>query len=675
MTNQFQIVITAKDQASAVVAKVGSALGQIRRPIAGIGSAVAQLGDATRLSALGHGVANVGGMAREAAGGLGLLGGSVGAIAGVGSVAGVAALVNQWGQVGVATANAAGGIGIAAGRLRTLGSAAGLAGLEAGAMTGSLHALGATLQDAAYGRAPEAAAMLNILNIRMSRTASGAVDAERAMGDLADAISRQSNPQTQARIAQMFGVEQLLPMLRRGREGWNAYLADVQKYAEVSQDTQAKSEELGQSLNRLKAAAQGVGATIEASYADRFGGIIDKTADWAAANKPLAGGLAEVGVALGVVAGVARFHPVLGLIAGIVQGAALIYEHWNGIGDFVRGELDKISKADPLRFGVREQTTEEKKQREDSGWPSWLPHFSLKSATPEEKPAIAAPQASPPEKSWWRSLFVTPANAAVPPAAAPSAPAVAAPQSTAAALPTAVPPVTVGADTKAITLDPTAVEALTRVAIAEAGNQGAVGLEGVVRTVLNRSAHPAWGGSIPDVVNQRGQFEPVMRAGGDWRNLPSGSTAQRATVQGILDGIASGRRTDPTGGATYFLNRDISERRGTDFGRGRDDLRSAEIGDHSFYKPGVFGEKPTPVPNYSVLLSDLAKAQAEQARAATANPAQPGQQGQQQGQPIQVDVRFSGAVPPGTTASVQGQPDSVFAPTRVNYSTPDFARP
>ncbi|RJF85052.1 cell wall hydrolase [Azospirillum cavernae] len=322
---------------------------------------------------------------------------------------------------------------------------------------------------------------------------------------------------------------------------------------------------------------------------------------------------------------------MLGLIAGIVQGAALIYEHWNGIGDFVRGELDKISKAEPFRFGVREQTTEEKKQREDSGWPSWLPHFSLKSATPEEKPAIAAPPGQPPEKSWWRSLFVTPANAAVPPAAAPSAPAVAAPQSTAAALPTAVPPVTVGADAKAITLDPTAVEALTRVAIAEAGNQGAVGLEGVVRTVLNRSAHPAWGGSIPDLVNQRGQFEPVMRAGGDWRNLPSGSGAQRATVQGILDGIASGRRTDPTGGATYFLNRDISERRGTDFGRGRDDLRSAEIGDHSFYKPGVFGEKPTPVPNYSVLLSDLAKAQAEQARAATANPGQPGQQGRNRG--------------------------------------------
>ncbi|RJF81651.1 cell wall hydrolase [Azospirillum cavernae] len=365
---------------------------------------------------------------------------------------------------------------------------------------------------------------------------------------------------------------------------------------------------------------------------------------------------------------------MLGLIAGIVQGAALIYEHWNGIGDFVRGELDKISKADPFRFGVREND----RRKEAAGrfrLAELAAAFQPEISHAGGKPAIAAPQASPPEKSWWRSLFVTPANAAVPPAAAPSAPAVAAPQSTAAALPTAVPPVTVGADTKAITLDPTAVEALTRVAIAEAGNQGAVGLEGVVRTVLNRSAHPAWGGSIPDVVNQRGQFEPVMRAGGDWRNLPSGSSAQRATVQGILDGIASGRRTDPTGGATYFLNRDISERRGTDFGRGRDDLRSAEIGDHSFYKPGVFGEKPTPVPNYSVLLSDLAKAQAEQARAATANPGQPGQQGPQQGQPIQVDVRFSGAVPPGTTASVQGQPDSIFAPTRVNYSTPDFARP
>ncbi|MFP5515949.1 MAG: cell wall hydrolase, partial [Alphaproteobacteria bacterium] len=112
--------------------------------------------------------------------------------------------------------------------------------------------------------------------------------------------------------------------------------------------------------------------------------------------------------------------------------------------------------------------------------------------------------------------------------------------------------------------------------------------------------HPGWGGSVDSVVNQKNQFEPVGRAGGDWRNLSPGSDAQRAAVGQIIDEIAAGERPDPTGGATYFLNRKISAERGTDFGAGKDQFMSATIGDHTFYRPGLFGEKATPVPSFTV---------------------------------------------------------------------------
>ncbi|MCG5241400.1 cell wall hydrolase [Azospirillum doebereinerae] len=143
-------------------------------------------------------------------------------------------------------------------------------------------------------------------------------------------------------------------------------------------------------------------------------------------------------------------------------------------------------------------------------------------------------------------------------------------------------------------------EALTRIALAEAGNQGADGQTGVVYTVLNRTRHPGWGGSVSDVVNAKSQFEPVGRAGGDWRNLPAGTSQQRAEVGRLIDEISGGMRPDPTGGATYFLNRKISAGRGTDFGAGKEQFKAAEIGDHTFYRPGVFGETPTPVPSYGV---------------------------------------------------------------------------
>jgi hypothetical protein len=97
-------------------------------------------------------------------------------------------------------------------------------------------------------------------------------------------------------------------------------------------------------------------------------------------------------------------------------------------------------------------------------------------------------------------------------------------------------------------------EALGRLAYAEAGDQGEEGLAAVVYAVLNRLASGRFGSDVTAVIEAPGQFEPLDRASGHWRNLPSLSARQRATIETILGLIQQGRLPDPTHGATFFQN-------------------------------------------------------------------------------------------------------------------------
>ncbi len=136
---------------------------------------------------------------------------------------------------------------------------------------------------------------------------------------------------------------------------------------------------------------------------------------------------------------------------------------------------------------------------------------------------------------------------------------------------------------------PDAREAITRVAFAEAGNQGDSGLAAVVYTILNRVQDGRWGATVEAVVNARGQFEPVMRAGGDWRRLPASKVAQRARIETILNLALEGRLPDLTNGARFFQNPQIVADRASrgEVSEGLVNFGgtgpSAVIGAHSFY--------------------------------------------------------------------------------------------
>ncbi len=148
---------------------------------------------------------------------------------------------------------------------------------------------------------------------------------------------------------------------------------------------------------------------------------------------------------------------------------------------------------------------------------------------------------------------------------------------------------------------PTARAAIARVAYAEAANQGDSGLAAVIYTILNRLQDGRWGETVDAVLNAHAQFEPVLRAGGDWRALPPVSAVAQARIDTILNLALEGRLPDLTHGARFFQNPMIVAARVRsgqapsvllNFGGARP---TAVIGAHSFYAgtggggPSAFG--------------------------------------------------------------------------------------
>jgi hypothetical protein len=144
-------------------------------------------------------------------------------------------------------------------------------------------------------------------------------------------------------------------------------------------------------------------------------------------------------------------------------------------------------------------------------------------------------------------------------------------------------------DLRAAVNAPGARDGIARVTFAEAANQGDSGLAGVIYTILNRLQDGRWGWTVDSVLNARSQFEPVMRAGGDWHDLAPVSGAAQARVDTILNLALDGRLPDLTHGARFFQNPLIVAGRArsgqvapglVNFGGA---TPSAVIGAHSFY--------------------------------------------------------------------------------------------
>jgi len=125
---------------------------------------------------------------------------------------------------------------------------------------------------------------------------------------------------------------------------------------------------------------------------------------------------------------------------------------------------------------------------------------------------------------------------------------------------------------------------LIRTIAFEASGETEIGKVAVAYAVINRQKRGRWGDTIEAVVTSPGQFEPWMTRRKAIESLsPDDPRYESAAI--VADAVLGGRVTDPTAGATHFLNPVIvRERRGGSL----PSWASGEglpIGRHVFYCP------------------------------------------------------------------------------------------
>lgn len=123
---------------------------------------------------------------------------------------------------------------------------------------------------------------------------------------------------------------------------------------------------------------------------------------------------------------------------------------------------------------------------------------------------------------------------------------------------------------------------LARTVLAEAGNQGAVGMQAVASVAKNRAVHGGFGGDqLPGVLQKPYQFEPHNTPEGRARMAainPNSPQYQQATA--AIDRAYAG--DDPTRGATHFYAPKAQAAMGRP-APAWDNGRGVDIGDHRFF--------------------------------------------------------------------------------------------
>lgn len=286
--NNFAFTISAIDKSTATVRKINNSISKLTRPVDQLARSSKALGRELGFQRMAKSIGGVTRNARSAVAEMTKFGAPILAIVGGGSLLGIAALANEWAHLGAEVSRTSRTLGVSAGELQALRGAAQVAGVSSSELTSGLKSVGDTLEDALYGRNQTAAAVLNKLGIGIHKTATGAIDSTRALGDLADAISHIKSAQVQGVVARTFGVEALLPMLVKGRAGIEAYEKKVAALGGVmSQEQVDRAQRFGVALSYLNIATTGLKNTIGDALIPALQPLVEDLTTWIAANREL----------------------------------------------------------------------------------------------------------------------------------------------------------------------------------------------------------------------------------------------------------------------------------------------------------------------------------------------------------------------------------------------------
>jgi len=125
---------------------------------------------------------------------------------------------------------------------------------------------------------------------------------------------------------------------------------------------------------------------------------------------------------------------------------------------------------------------------------------------------------------------------------------------------------------------------LIRTIAFEASGESEDGMAAVAHVILTRKRSGRWGDTIKEVVTHPWQFESWMTKRAEIESLDSEDYRYRSAAQ-IADAVLAGQISDPTTGATHFLNPTIVEQRRGGSLPAWATTGGLSIGRHTFYAP------------------------------------------------------------------------------------------
>lgn len=281
MSNKFEIIISGKDQATATIRRIGSA-------VAATDKAVSKFGSSRAFRAAASGFDVVARSAMEASRAVNPM---LAGLAGAGTVAGISNLATGFGAASLEIMRTSQLVGMSVRDLQSWRGAASLAGVSADSMTSGIQALGMTMQDALMGRNQEALAILAQIGVQFRRTKDGAIDTSSALVQLSKVMSDpRMNPQSKQNLAERLGISGLMPLLVQGPEAIQRYQDRIQALGGVIDESGVrKGEQFGRRMEELKASTQGLANTLGDKLVPVFDPIVAGMSEWIEKNREMIG--------------------------------------------------------------------------------------------------------------------------------------------------------------------------------------------------------------------------------------------------------------------------------------------------------------------------------------------------------------------------------------------------
>lgn len=278
-TSALQVRITAKDDASAALARIGL-------NAKAVGGQFDRLGDQFRELGTGSFI-RVAQQAREVGRSFQSIVPPLSAITSAASVAGIVTMTANWAQFGAQMGRASARTRVSVGDLTKLRGVAEALGVSGDDAVSSLRGLGDAMTDAIGGRNNDALQYLQLLGVNVQAFAKGSLSAGDALDQVMAQLAKVGNPALTARaLAALRIPESMIAVIQKGPAAVAAMKKEMESYGAVlSQDGVRAAERFTQAQARLGWAFTGLGNSIFQTVSPALSDLMTQFAEFIRLNR------------------------------------------------------------------------------------------------------------------------------------------------------------------------------------------------------------------------------------------------------------------------------------------------------------------------------------------------------------------------------------------------------